>query len=63
MNHQIMKTLALLFIISYVLFPQRIFSQETQIEKDLYVLKDEISGKYGVVDINTAQFSIFFNYY
>ena len=52
MNHQIMKTLALLFIISYVLFPQRIFSQETQIEKDLYVLKDEISGKYGVVDIN-----------
>lgn len=51
MNRQIIGIYTLLLIILYVLFPNIIIAQNSQIENNLYLIKDEISGKYGGVDI------------
>ena len=51
MNRQIVRIYILLFIISYIQFPQKLVAQNSQIENNLYLIKDDISGKYGGVDI------------
>lgn len=51
MNRQIVGIYTSLLIILYVLFPNKIIAQNSQIENNLYLIKDEVSGKYGGVDI------------
>ena len=51
MNRQIVELYTLLLVIFYVLFPQNIIAQNSEIENNLYIIRDEISGKEGGVDI------------
>lgn len=51
MEHRTNILFILLSVISNILFSQRLFSQNSQIEDNLYFIKDEISGKYGGVNI------------